>query len=62
MWELSPGPSWNLLLRLEEVLTKNLPRLRTFQHGGSLGKTAGGKRKPAAQATFQPLRDLQTAR
>lgn len=26
------------------------------------GETAGGKRKPAAQATFQPLRDLQTAR
>lgn len=33
-WELSSGSSWNLLLRLEEILTMNLPSLRTFQHEG----------------------------
>lgn len=40
MWELSPGSSWNLLLRLEEVLTKNLPRLPTFQRWRQPGGTS----------------------
>lgn len=46
MWELSSGSSWNLLLRLEEILTMNLPSLLTFQHGGSLEKNS--RREPGA--------------